>query len=166
MAGKVLFAIRNAHRESEDEMLQLVVTSLLVPTAYRSYSPFGAYDTREGVSMSQSSGLTGQEYGDIYNLYGYYNHSSDLGAPEEYASCFTPDGVLDAAGGLLVKGKESLTTYKRNEQAGRSGRYRRHWNGSIYLEKLADGSVRGRCYVPVLRRPSGASRGARPPRHV
>ena len=99
--------------------------------------------------MSQSSGLTGQEYGDIYNLYGYYNHSSDLGAPEEYASCFTPDGVLDAPGGLLVKGKESLTTYKRNEQAGRSGRYRRHWNGSIYLEKLADGSVRGRCYVPT-----------------
>ena len=97
--------------------------------------------------MSQSSGLTGQEYGDIYNLYGYYNHSSDLGAPEEYASCFTPDGVLDAPGGLLVKGKESLTTYKRNEQAGRSGRHRRHWNGSIYLEKLADGSVRGRCYV-------------------
>ena len=42
VAGKVLFAIRNAHRESEDEMLQLVVTSLLVPTAYRSYSPFGA----------------------------------------------------------------------------------------------------------------------------
>lgn len=100
--------------------------------------------------MSQSGRLTAQEYADIYNLYAYYNLSSDTGAPEEYAACFTPDGVMEVAGGrMLVKGRQDLTTYKRNDQAGRGGRYRRHWNGSIYLEKLADGSVRGRCYVPT-----------------
>ncbi len=98
--------------------------------------------------MSQSGRLTAQEYADIYNLYAYYNLSSDTGAPEEYAACFTPDGVMEVAGGrMLVKGRQDLTTYKRNDQAGRGGRYRRHWNGSIYLEKLADGSVRGRCYL-------------------
>jgi hypothetical protein len=29
----------------------------------------------------------------------------------------------------------------------RGGRIRRHWNSGIHLQKQADGSVRGRCYL-------------------
>ena len=42
VAGKVLYAIRDAHQDSEDEVLRLVITRLLVPRAHTDYSPFEA----------------------------------------------------------------------------------------------------------------------------
>jgi hypothetical protein len=110
--------------------------------------------------MGTQTGLSAQEYAAIHNLYAYYNLCSDMGAPEEYASCFTPDGVLlvqglvlsgdgfvRGPGGIRVSGRQELTAFKQKDQAGRAGRYRRHWNGSIFLEKVDDATVRGRCYL-------------------
>ena len=113
--------------------------------------------------MSRETGLSAQEYAEIHNLYAYYNLSSDMDAPEEYASCFTDDGLLLVHGLVLsgksfvkgpgdfkVRGRQDLTTFKRNDRAGRAGRYRRHWNGSIFLQKLDGETVRGRCYLQAF----------------
>lgn len=98
--------------------------------------------------MSSASGLSAEDYCEIQNLYGYYNLSSDAGDAEGYASCFTEDGVLrlDAAG-VLMKGRAKLLEFKRADAARRGGRIRRHWNGSLHLQRQPDGSVRGRCYL-------------------
>jgi hypothetical protein len=42
VAGKVLFAVRDAHAESEDESLRLVVNRSLIPRAHSGFSPFDA----------------------------------------------------------------------------------------------------------------------------
>ena len=97
--------------------------------------------------MSCASGLSADDYVEIQNLYGYYNLCSDAGDAEGYASCFAEQGVLriDAVG-LRVEGRAKLLEFKRADAGRRGGRYRRHWNGSLHLQKQADGR-RGRCYL-------------------
>jgi hypothetical protein len=91
--------------------------------------------------------LSAQDYVDIQNLYARYNHMSDAGDAEGYASCFTDDGVLQIDPlGVTVHGRASLIIYKQKDAARRGGRYRRHWNGSLLLEQLDADTVRGRCY--------------------
>lgn len=91
--------------------------------------------------------LPAQDYVDVQNLYARYNHASDAGDAETYASCFTDDGVLQIDPvGVLVQGRASLVAYKQKDAAGRGGRYRRHWNGSLWLEPVDTDTVRGRCY--------------------
>ena len=94
--------------------------------------------------------ITGDEYAEVTNLYAYYNLSSDGGTPEEYASCFTLDGILKFNGELFQQGRKALIEFKREDQGGRQGRYRRHWNGSIHLDKLDAGTIRGRCYLQAF----------------
>ncbi|MCE2462960.1 MAG: nuclear transport factor 2 family protein, partial [Dehalococcoidia bacterium] len=73
--------------------------------------------------MTESEGLSALDYAEIHNLYAFYNLSSDSGAPEDYASCFTEDGeMIVAQRGLIAKGRADLVTYKRNDQASRGGR--------------------------------------------
>ena len=97
--------------------------------------------------MSPGGGLSAQEYVDIQNLYARYNLMSDAGDAEGYASCFTNDGVLQIDPlGVVVQGRMSLVRFKQNDAAGRGGRYRRHWNGSLHLEKVDADTARGRCY--------------------
>ena len=84
------------------------------------------------------------EYVEILNLYAAYNHASDEGESDAYASCFTEDGELH--GMQNVKGRKALAEYKKKDKAGRTHLYRRHWNGSIHLEKLDDETIRGRAY--------------------
>lgn len=96
--------------------------------------------------------LSTEEQIEIQDLYARYNMSTDIGAPEQWAACFTPDGVMTMLGPSpgakrVNKGTEDLVTFKRQEQAGRKGRYRRHWNGNILLQKLDSNDVRGRCYL-------------------
>ena len=89
-----------------------------------------------------------QDYVDIQNLYARYNLMSDAGDPEGYASCFTDDGLLQIDPlGVEVQGRGSFVTFKQKDAAGRGGRYRRHWNGSLHLEKIDAGTIRGRCYL-------------------
>jgi hypothetical protein len=89
--------------------------------------------------------VTPAEYVEIMNLYSAYNLASDEGDAEWYASCFTPDGELH--GTYEFKGREALAAWKKKDMAGRTHLYRRHWNGSIHLEKLDEDTIRGRCYL-------------------
>jgi hypothetical protein len=91
--------------------------------------------------------LTAQEFAEIQNLYAAYNLASDAGDAERYAACFTDDGelLIDPLG-VSVRGRANFVTYKQRDAAGRGGRYRRHWNGSLHLEKIRPDTVRGRCY--------------------
>jgi hypothetical protein len=97
--------------------------------------------------MPANSGLSGEDYAEIQNLYAYYNLCSDAGDAEGYASCFTPDGVLMSGQSFRVQGRADFVAFKKKDVAGRGGRYRRHWNGSIHLEKIGPDTVRGRCYL-------------------
>lgn len=98
--------------------------------------------------MRSGRSLSATDWSQIQNLYARYNLCSDSGDAEGYASCFTEDGVLDiVTRNFTVKGRENLAEYKRKDVQSRRGRYRRHWNSGLYLEKLHDGTVRGRCYL-------------------
>ncbi len=97
--------------------------------------------------MAEFKNVPAQDYTEISNLYAYYNLCSDAGDPEGYASCFTEAGVLHLTSlNFRQQGRAALIAFKQKDAAGRNGRYRRHWNGSLHLEQMADGSVRGRCY--------------------
>lgn len=97
--------------------------------------------------MNAGGGLSAQEHVDIQNLYARYNLMSDAGDAEGYASCFTDDGVLQIDPlGVSLQGRASFVSFKEKDAAGRGGRYRRHWNGSLHLEKVDADTVRGRCY--------------------
>jgi len=89
--------------------------------------------------------VTPEEYVEIVNLYSALNLSSDEGDAEWYASCFTEDGVLH--GTHEVKGRAALIAWKNKDKAARTHLYRRHWNGSLHLEKLDADTIRGRCYL-------------------
>ena len=89
--------------------------------------------------------ITPDEYVEVLNLYSLYNLASDAGDAAQYANCFTEDGELH--GTYDVKGRAALEAYKLKDKAGRSHLYRRHWNGSIHLEKIDENTIRGRCYL-------------------
>jgi hypothetical protein len=105
--------------------------------------------------------LDPRDHAEITDLYARYNHASDAGDAEGYAGCFTPAGVLrvrglevragvmrrDPAAEFAISGRAELLAFKRRDHAGRGGRYRRHWNGSLWLAPLDDRTVRGRCYL-------------------
>ena len=94
------------------------------------------------------------DYVEIMNLYSAYNLASDAGDSEWYASCFTADGELH--GTHEFKGRENLAAWKTKDMAGRAHLYRRHWNGSIHLEKLDESTIRGRCYLLAYNGEPGA----------
>ena len=97
--------------------------------------------------MTAANNVDPKDYVDICNLYAYYNLCSDAGDAEGYASCFTEDGILNLESlGFRRQGRETLVDFKKADAAGRNGRYRRHWNGSLHLEAMADGTIQGRCY--------------------
>lgn len=85
------------------------------------------------------------DYVEILNLYSAYNLSSDSGDAEWYASCFTEKG--EQHGTYDVIGHAALVEYKKKDYATRTHLYRRHWNGSVHLEKIDDDTIRGRCYL-------------------
>lgn len=85
-------------------------------------------------------------YNKILNLYALYNHASDWGTPEEYASCFSAEGRL-TADSIDVQGRDALIAYKSAEQGRRPEIARRHINGSIMLAQQSDGRVMGICYL-------------------
>ncbi len=98
--------------------------------------------------MRRGTAPSPEAYVEIQNLYALYNHSSDAGDAEVYASCWTTDGTLHIKHlGFTVKGHEALIAFKHKDKAGRGGKYRRHWNGAIFLEQIDERTVRGRCYL-------------------
>ncbi len=98
--------------------------------------------------MAGAGGLSAADFAEIQNLYGYYNLCSDAGEAEGYADCFTVDGRMIAPElDLAVRGRAALVAHKERDLAARGGAYRRHWNGSLHLEKIDASTVRGRCYL-------------------
>ena len=98
--------------------------------------------------MAGPCGLTAAEFAEIQNLYALYNLCSDAGDAEGYADCFTGDGAMLAPQlDLAVRGRPALVAHKKRDLAGRGGAYRRHWNGSLHLQRIDPTTVRGRCYL-------------------
>jgi hypothetical protein len=94
------------------------------------------------------SEVAAQDYVEILNLYARYNLCSDAGDAEGYADCFSARGRLELeTHQITVSGRENFMEFKRRDIAGRPHIYRRHWNGSIHLEKVDDETVIGRCYL-------------------
>jgi hypothetical protein len=92
--------------------------------------------------------VAAQDYVEILNLYARYNLCSDAGDAEGYADCFSSSGLLElVTHRITVAGRENFMEFKRRDIAGRPHIYRRHWNGSIYLEKVDERTVKGRCYL-------------------
>jgi hypothetical protein len=94
------------------------------------------------------SEVAAQDYVEILNLYAKYNLCSDAGDAEGYADCFSSNGKLELADAKIdVTGRDNFVAFKNRDFAGRPHIYRRHWNGSIHLEKIDDNTVIGRCYL-------------------
>ena len=113
--------------------------------------------------------LSPADHAEITELYARYNLASDAGDADAYAACFVADGLLlvrglslsrtgamQRGGELRVQGREALGAFKRRDVAGRNGRYRRHWNGSLALRQLDAGRVEGRCYLQAYDGEPGA----------
>ena len=88
--------------------------------------------------------VTPEEYVEILNLYAAYNLASDAGDAEGYADCFLENG--EHHGTYDIYGRAALIEYKKADKAKRTDLYRRHWNGSLHLEKIDEKTIRGRCY--------------------
>ena len=88
--------------------------------------------------------VSAEEHAEIVNLYAAYNLASDAGDAEAYADCFMENG--EHHGTYDVHGRAALIEYKKADKAKRTHLYRRHWNGSLHLEKIDAGTIRGRCY--------------------
>ena len=98
--------------------------------------------------MSDSHPLSAEDHLAIQNLYALYNLASDAADEVAYANCFTDDGLmLSEEVGIEVRGRIALLAHKERDKKNRKGRYRRHWNGNLYLELMENGEVWGRCYL-------------------
>lgn len=98
--------------------------------------------------MSKRAPIAAQEYTTIQNLYAYYSLCSDAGDADGFSDCFTQTGELSIpAVQMLIKGREQLHAFKLKDKAQRGNRYRRHWNSGLYLERVDNGQIRGRCYL-------------------
>lgn len=94
--------------------------------------------------------VSAQQYADILTLYALYNHASNAGDDAAFAACFTEDAILtNRAAGYHYVGQAQIAEFKRKDALRRGGLYRRHWNNSIVLQALPDGSVRSRAYLLV-----------------
>lgn len=98
--------------------------------------------------MTSKAKIAAQDYTEIQNLYSYYNMCSDAGDSEGYSSCFTEDGILNnQTFNTTIQGRQQLVAFKIKEAGSRKDKVRRHWNGSLYLEKVGNDAIRGRCYL-------------------
>ena len=103
---------------------------------------------RDNVIMRRPTAVSAEDYTEIANLYAYYNHCSDDGDADGYASCFAARGELVIPGiEIRVVGREALRAFKVDDASRRGGRIRRHWNSGLALAKVDDQAVEGRCYL-------------------
>jgi SnoaL-like domain len=90
--------------------------------------------------------LSGQEYADVMTLYSKFHRTSDLGTPEEYASCLTVDAMVTADGAILYRGRDEILEFKKRDVLSREGHYRRHQHSTIELDKIDSNTIHGRAY--------------------
>ncbi len=98
--------------------------------------------------MTTPNPISAQDYTEIQNLYAYYNLCSDAADADGYAACFTEAGVLSIKTlDMTIQGRDRLHAFKLQDKAQRGSAYRRHWNSGLYLERIDDQTIRGRCYL-------------------
>ncbi len=83
----------------------------------------------------------------IQQLYARYNHAIDFGRAEEWANCFTADGVFSSGAAGEYTGRDALTEFAKGFSSRIKGR---HWTNNLVLEADGDGA-RGSCYLQLLR---------------
>ena len=106
------------------------------------------------VSAQQHSGdsraLTGQDYGEIENLYARYSQGSDFQDAELFLSAFSEDATIVRADGSSIQGMAALRAERAERYQGRTGDVgRRHRTGSYLITPMADGAT-GRAYYVLL----------------
>lgn len=90
--------------------------------------------------------LTGQDYGEIENLYARYSQGSDFRDAELFVSAFSDDAEIVRADGSSIKGMAALRAERVERYQGQSGdNGRRHRTGSYLITPTADGAT-GRAY--------------------
>ena len=86
---------------------------------------------------------------ELLDTYARYGHSYDDGDFEQWAACFTVDGVLWTSRGLEVRGRQGLQEFARSRTAGiRTPERHLSWH---HLFTPTDGGVQGRCSAGIVR---------------
>ena len=117
------------------------------------------YMSAQGGVSAASDGLTAQDYADIQQLYWQYNQGADFRDAALFVSAFSDDAVF-RAGPLQLTGKDELTAWRGERDAGGSGdNGRRHWNSSYRITPSSDGAE-GRVYWLLVDVSSGQ------PKHI
>ena len=102
-------------------------------------------------SSGASTALSGQDYGEIENLYARYNQGSDFRDAELFLSAFSEDATLVASNGSITHGMPALRASRverlKGGLSGDSGN--RHRTGSYLITPTPDGAA-GRAYYVVL----------------
>ncbi len=99
------------------------------------------------------------DYEDIRQLLARYNFSIDLGDPDGWVACFTPDGAFECTGvpegspfGGRHEGSAALLAYATNHYAIAKG-HARHWNWNMEIDGDGDTATM-RCYLLALSVPN------------
>ena len=103
--------------------------------------------------------MSALDYEEIRQLLARYNFAIDLGDPDGWVACFTPEGAFECIGvpegsplGGRHEGAAALLAYAKTHYATAKG-HARHWNWN--LEISGDGAMATmRCYLLALRVPS------------
>lgn len=95
--------------------------------------------------------LTGQDYGEIENLYARYNQGSDFRDAELFLSAFSEDATLVASNGTITQGMPALRAGREERlKGGLSGDSgSRHRTGSYLITPTPYGAS-GRAYYVML----------------
>ena len=97
-----------------------------------------------------SGALTGQDYGEIENLYARYSQGSDFQDAELFLSAFSEDATIVRADGSSIQGMTALRAERAERYQGRTGDVgRRHRTGSYLVTPTAEGA-KGRAYYVLL----------------
>jgi hypothetical protein len=91
--------------------------------------------------------LTVEDQLDIQQLYARYNHAIDAGQADQWAGCFTADGVFSSGASGEYTGTDALAAFAK----GLAERLKaRHWTNNLVLEAAGDGA-KGSCYLMLYR---------------
>lgn len=91
--------------------------------------------------------LTVEDQLDIQQLYARYNHAIDSGQADQWAACFTSDGIFSSGASGEFTGTEALAAFAK----GFAERLKaRHWTNNLVLDAAGDGA-KGSCYLMLYR---------------
>lgn len=94
--------------------------------------------------------LTGQDYGEIENLYARYSQGSDFRDAELFLSAFSEDATIVRADGSSIQGMAALRAERAERYQGKTGDVgKRHRTGSYLITPNRDGA-KGRAYYVLL----------------